>query len=154
MNTGVKIALWVTGIAVVGVGAYFIIKSVKKANQKKEDEKKEAERQIKIKDAYKLDPNRTKNRYGADLDKLKELGVFVPNETQNLLARQRFDKGNPFTVVPSDLKIFQDWVLKKNNGILGLGGADGNWTKKTALAYVIYRTEFNGLNILQYTLPK
>jgi hypothetical protein len=40
MKTGTKIALWVSGIAVVGVGGYFIWKSVKKAKQKKEDEKK------------------------------------------------------------------------------------------------------------------
>ena len=153
MKTGVKIALWVTGIAVVGVGAYFIIKSVKKANQKKDAEKKEAERQIKIKDAYKLDPNRTKNRYGADLDKLKELGVFVPTETQKRAAKDRFEKGNPF-IEPKDLILFQDWVLKKNNGILGLVGADGMWAKKTALAYVVYSREFNGLGLLNYTLPQ
>jgi len=43
MKTGTKIALLVGGIAVVGVGTYFIMKSVKKAKEKKEAEKKAAE---------------------------------------------------------------------------------------------------------------
>lgn len=42
MNTGVKIALWVTGIAIVGVGGYFIWKSVKKAKENNEDDNKSA----------------------------------------------------------------------------------------------------------------
>ena len=35
MKTGTKIALWVTGIAVAGVGGYFIWREVKKAREKK-----------------------------------------------------------------------------------------------------------------------
>jgi hypothetical protein len=52
MNTGTKIALWVTGIAVVGVGSYFIWRSVKKANQKKEDEKKAAEQKASTNNSF------------------------------------------------------------------------------------------------------
>lgn len=40
MKTGTKIALWITGIAVVSVGGYFIWKSIKKAKKDKEEEKK------------------------------------------------------------------------------------------------------------------
>jgi hypothetical protein len=35
MKTGTKIALWVAGIAVVGVGGYFIYKSMKKSREEK-----------------------------------------------------------------------------------------------------------------------
>ena len=40
MKTGTKIALIIGSIAVLGVGGYFIWKSVKKAKEKKENEKK------------------------------------------------------------------------------------------------------------------
>lgn len=36
MKTGTKIALWVAGIAVVGVSGYFIYKSMKKSKEEKE----------------------------------------------------------------------------------------------------------------------
>ena len=145
MKTGTKIALWVTGIAVVGVGAYFIIKSVKKANQKKEDEKKEAERQIKIKDAYKLDPNKVgKYRYTADGNALKEVGVYTMSEVDKRNAKRTFDKGNPFPDLII-LKKFQDWVFntKNDKDILGKNGADGIWSLNSAAAFNKYRGEYN-----------
>ena len=40
MKTGTKIALWVTGIAVVGVSGYFIWKSLKKKREEKAMEQK------------------------------------------------------------------------------------------------------------------
>jgi len=142
MKTGTKIALWVTGIAVVGVGAYFIMKSVKK----KREEKEAAEREMKIKDAYKLDPNRTKNRYGADLDKLKEVGAYTMSETDKLKAKRTFDKGNPFPDLLV-LKKFQDWVFntKNDKNILGKNGADGNWSLYSAAAFNKYRGEYNAI---------
>jgi hypothetical protein len=143
MKTGTKIALIIGGIVIVGVSAYFIIKSV----NKKRDEKKAEEKAKAIKDASKLDPNRSgKYRYTTDKDALDKLGVYKMSEADKLRARRRFDSGNPFPDLVV-LKKFQDWVIntKNDKDILGKNGADGNWSVNSAAAFNKYRGEWFAL---------
>lgn len=67
MKTGTKIALWVTGIAVIGVGGYFIWKSVKKAKENKEDNNKSADKVVDSlsKPLSQLIPNTQPKGFGA-----------------------------------------------------------------------------------------
>ena len=81
MKTGTKIALLIGGIAVVGVGAYFIMKSVKKAKEKKEAEKKAAEEQSKvgfadIKNPLRLIPNTQPLGFGAQKGGINNLSLY------------------------------------------------------------------------------
>ena len=47
MKTGTKIAFWLAGIAIVGVGSYFIYRQVKKSRQKKTFQPPLSESQLK-----------------------------------------------------------------------------------------------------------
>jgi hypothetical protein len=52
------------------------------------------------------------------------------------------------TEKPTDVKVFQSWVInsKKDNQILGKYGADGKWGKNTNNAWVKYGEEYKKLN--------
>jgi hypothetical protein len=51
MKTGTKIALWLTGIAIVGVGGYFVWKSVKKSREQKDAKKADEQTDKVVKDS-------------------------------------------------------------------------------------------------------
>ena len=84
MGTGTKIALLVGGIAVVSVGTYFIMKSVKKAKEKKEAEKKAAEEMAtknavgfpETKNPMRLIPNTQPLGFGAQKGGLNNLSLY------------------------------------------------------------------------------
>jgi hypothetical protein len=124
MNTGVKIALWVTGIAAVGVGGYFIWKSVKKKSEEKAAE-----------------------------DLVKQVAnKFIPQVTasgnattaQTLFVDQT---ANPFPNQMA-LTMFQNWVFytKGDKAILGKAGVDGKWGKDSIAAWTKYKNEWNSLS--------
>lgn len=121
MKTGTKIALWVTGIAVVGVGGYFIWKSLKKKREEKANE-----------EIAKL-----------NADKYKPIATASgkPTTAQTFYVDQT---ANPFPDLMS-LRMFQNWVIntKKDRAILGTGGADGIWGKNTARAWAKYKDDWN-----------
>jgi len=124
MKTGTKIALWVTGIAVVGVGGYFIMKSLKKKREEKANE-----------EIAKL-----------NADKYKPIATASgkPNTAQTLYVDQT---ANPFPDMMS-LRMFQNWVINTINdkSILGNGGANGIWDNNTAKAWAKYKDKWNALS--------
>ena len=124
MNTGVKIALWVTGIAAVGVGGYFIWKSVKKKR-----EEKAAENLVK-QVADKLIPQATASGNATTAQ------TFYVDQTANPFPNQMA------------LTMFQNWVFftKNDKAILGNAGVDGKWGKNSIAAWTKYKNEWNALN--------
>jgi len=125
MNTGTKIALILGGIAVVGVGAYFIMKSEKKKREEKANE-----------EIAKL-----------NADKYKPIATASgkPTTAQTLYVDQT---ANPFPDMMS-LRMFQNWVLTtypSDKGILGSTGADGIWGNNTAKAWAKYKDNWNALS--------
>jgi flagellar biosynthesis/type III secretory pathway M-ring protein FliF/YscJ len=110
MQTGVKIALWVTGIAVVGVGGFFIWKSVTKKREEKAAEEKANE----IKDASNLaklgynpnDPLGLGKKSGGlnnislyDREAFKKsMNQFPKTYDPNFLANQRPLVTKPFSI--------------------------------------------------------
>ena len=121
MKTGTKIALIIGGIAVLGVGGYFIWKSVKKKREEKAAE--DLAKQL----AEKLKPTATASG--------------KPTTAQTFYVDQT---ANPFPDLMS-LRMFQNWVIntKKDRAILGINGADGKWSKDTANAWAKYKDDWN-----------